>query len=271
VWRIHTTSLVECQGLNDWVSSSSTPWTLLKRRNFGSATEIPKRDHGTFQGNKSAWVIATFGGRSYVNEACRMTKRLCGTVRTNGIVFLMNPEKKRILQKLNQRSLKVHDWTWTVFVSFYVGLWETAEISELSRATGWKTAVQFPAEARNFSLLYSIQTGSGPTQLPIQWVPRTPFPGVKWPGREADQSPLSNSKLNNGESYFHFHIPHLQDVAEWQLNSGKHLIWTFNHLRAITREIRFNFTFWILLCHIFRAFYIVTQHVDIAIYKPRLN
>jgi hypothetical protein len=41
----------------------------------------------------------------------------------------------------------------------------------------------------------------GPTQPPIQWVPGAFSLGVKWPGCEADHSPLSNDEVNNMWSY----------------------------------------------------------------------
>jgi hypothetical protein len=37
----------------------------------------------------------------------------------------------------------------------------------------------------------------GPTQPPIQWVPVAFSLGVKLPGREADQSPVSNAEVKN--------------------------------------------------------------------------
>jgi hypothetical protein len=47
----------------------------------------------------------------------------------------------------------------------------------------------------NFSLLNSIQTGSGPIEPLIQWVP-----GVKQSGREADHSSPSTAEIKNGEA-----------------------------------------------------------------------
>jgi hypothetical protein len=38
----------------------------------------------------------------------------------------------------------------------------------------------------------------GPTQSPIQWVPKARSPGVMWPGREADHSHPSSSEAKNG-------------------------------------------------------------------------
>jgi hypothetical protein len=40
----------------------------------------------------------------------------------------------------------------------------------------------------------------GPTQPPIQWVPRALFLRVKRPGREADHSPSSNAEVKNTPS-----------------------------------------------------------------------
>jgi hypothetical protein len=39
------------------------------------------------------------------------------------------------------------------------------------------------------------------TQPPIQWVPGALSPEVKWPGREADHSSLSNAEVKNEWSY----------------------------------------------------------------------
>jgi hypothetical protein len=37
----------------------------------------------------------------------------------------------------------------------------------------------------------------GPSQPPIEWVPRNLSPGVKLPGREANHSPLSSAEVKN--------------------------------------------------------------------------
>jgi hypothetical protein len=49
--------------------------------------------------------------------------------------------------------------------------------------------VRVPAGSGNFSLRHRVQTGSGPTEPPIQWVPEVLSLEVKRPGRETDQSP----------------------------------------------------------------------------------
>jgi hypothetical protein len=51
--------------------------------------------------------------------------------------------------------------------------------------------VRFLAEARGFPSLQIALTDCG-AQLPIQWVA-----GVKWPGREADHSPMSSAAVKN--------------------------------------------------------------------------
>jgi hypothetical protein len=55
---------------------------------------------------------------------------------------------------------------------------------------GWTAGVRFLAEERDFSLLDSVQTGSGSTQPPIYWVLGVVSPGVKRQGSEADYSNL---------------------------------------------------------------------------------
>jgi hypothetical protein len=57
--------------------------------------------------------------------------------------------------------------------------------------------VRFPAGTRDFSLLHSVQTGSG--AHPASYIMGTGgyFP-VKLPWREADHSPRSNAEVNNG-------------------------------------------------------------------------
>jgi len=66
--------------------------------------------------------------------------------------------------------------------------------------------VRIPAGAGNFSVHHGIQTGSGSTQPPIQWIPGAISLGVKWPGREADHSPPSSDKVKEWVGlYLHSH------------------------------------------------------------------
>jgi hypothetical protein len=57
------------------------------------------------------------------------------------------------------------------------------------------SGVRFPAEAGNFSLLHSVQTGSGthPPSYPMGALSL----GVKRPGREADHSLPSSTEIKN--------------------------------------------------------------------------
>jgi hypothetical protein len=48
------------------------------------------------------------------------------------------------------------------------------------------------------SLLYSVKTGSGAHQSPIQWTLEEFSPGVKRPGRETDHSFPSSVEVKNG-------------------------------------------------------------------------
>jgi hypothetical protein len=53
----------------------------------------------------------------------------------------------------------------------------------------------------NFSLHHRVQNGSGahPASYPVDT--RGSFPGVKWPGREADHSRPSSAEVKNAWSY----------------------------------------------------------------------
>jgi hypothetical protein len=46
-----------------------------------------------------------------------------------------------------------------------------------------------------FLFTTASRTALGPTQPPVQWVPRAIFLGVKRPGREADHSPPSSTEV----------------------------------------------------------------------------
>lgn len=43
----------------------------------------------------------------------------------------------------------------------------------------------------------------GSTQHHIQWVLEVPFPWVKWPGQEADHSPVCSVEVKNELGYTH--------------------------------------------------------------------
>jgi hypothetical protein len=72
--------------------------------------------------------------------------------------------------------------------------------NSVSIATGYRLddrmiGVRLPVQARNFSLWHHVQTGSGATQPPIQWVPGVLSVGVKRPGCKADHTPPSSAEV----------------------------------------------------------------------------
>jgi hypothetical protein len=91
------------------------------------------------------------------------------------------------------------------FVLVYVTMLSVLHIGEcrytgyLSRATGWKAGVLLQSEARDFTLLHSVQTGSE-THL-----------GVKRPGREADHSPSSSANVKKDGA-----IPSPPHTSPWR-------------------------------------------------------
>jgi hypothetical protein len=58
------------------------------------------------------------------------------------------------------------------------------------RATGWASGVRSAVGAKDFSLLHVVQTASGPSQPPGQWVPGALSTVVKLPeGRKLTTHP----------------------------------------------------------------------------------
>jgi hypothetical protein len=70
--------------------------------------------------------------------------------------------------------------------------------------------VQFPAEARDFSVLHTVQTGSGAHLAFCRMGLRALSPGIKWPGHEADNSPPSSAEVENGGA-----LPPLPYMPSW--------------------------------------------------------
>ena len=68
--------------------------------------------------------------------------------------------------------------------------------------------------------LFSPKTSTlalGPTQPPIQWVPRFCHEGVKWPGYKADHSPPSGTKVMKSWSYIYISLIRLHSVDKKHL------------------------------------------------------
>jgi hypothetical protein len=90
-----------------------------------------------------------------------------------------------------------------------------------------------------FLFTTASRTALGPTQLPIQWVPRALSLGVKRPEREADHSPPPSADVKNacytstpqhafmawysvkahGQLYFYFYILHYVALLRSHLRS----------------------------------------------------
>jgi hypothetical protein len=65
---------------------------------------------------------------------------------------------------------------------------------------------RFPAEARDISLLHSVQTGSGAHPASHPMGTGVPSSWIKLPGREDDHSPSSSAEVKNNGLYLHFPI-----------------------------------------------------------------
>jgi hypothetical protein len=75
--------------------------------------------------------------------------------------------------------------------------------------TGLMTGFRFPVR-EYFSLLHSVQTGSGTQPDSCRMGNGCSFPGVKRPGREADYTPPSSAEVKNGGA-----VPPLPHVPLW--------------------------------------------------------
>jgi hypothetical protein len=74
------------------------------------------------------------------------------------------------------------------------------------RAGPQRSRSSSPSKVKNFPFSISSRAALGSTQLPIKWLPGTPFFGVKWLGRETDHSPSTNAEVKKRGSIHPF--PH---------------------------------------------------------------
>jgi hypothetical protein len=88
---------------------------------------------------------------------------------------------------------------------------EGSRDSSAGITAGWTIGIRGPTGARDFTLLHSVETGSGahPSSLPVAI--GSPSPGVKQPQREADTSPPSSSEVRTGGA-----TPPLPDTSSWR-------------------------------------------------------
>jgi hypothetical protein len=75
---------------------------------------------------------------------------------------------------------------------------------------GWTVGVRFSADARGFSFLHIMQTGSGGHPSSHTMGTGGYFERVKWPGREAERLPPSSAEANGGA------IPLLPQMSSWR-------------------------------------------------------
>jgi hypothetical protein len=73
-------------------------------------------------------------------------------------------------------------------------------------ATGYGLdgGIRFSVASKDFSVLHSVQTGSG--AYPASYTMGTGgtvLLGIKWPGRDANHSPPSSVEVKNGGLYLH--------------------------------------------------------------------
>jgi hypothetical protein len=63
---------------------------------------------------------------------------------------------------------------------------------QAGRSRGWRLS---PGRVKNFLFSTSSRSALGSTQPRIQWVTEVLSLGVKWPGREANRSPLASAEV----------------------------------------------------------------------------
>jgi hypothetical protein len=100
-----------------------------------------------------------------------------------------------------------HEFYRYVKSSTFCFLWAVVAQSVLRWATGWTIGVlEFDSRRGLGIFLFTTasRTALGPTQPPIQWIPRALSLGIKRPGREADHSPPSSAEVKECvELYLH--------------------------------------------------------------------
>jgi hypothetical protein len=100
----------------------------------------------------------------------------------------------------------------------------------LNQAMGWMIGVLGFDSRRGLGIfLFTTpsRTALGPTQPPIQWVPRAISPGVNRPERVADHSSPSSAKFKNAWSYTFTSPVRLHGVV-LSLSTGTNLPITFS-------------------------------------------
>jgi hypothetical protein len=111
--------------------------------------------------------------------------------------IVKNGNAQRHMNEYNTFSCsQINTYPSTSFVSRYSDWLWTGLPRSRSSSSG---------RAKNFLFSVSSRPALGPTQPPIQWVPRTLTPGVKRPGREADHSFPASAEVKKMRIYTSTH------------------------------------------------------------------
>jgi hypothetical protein len=90
--------------------------------------------------------------------------------------------------------------------SFNAELDNSAGIATGYGLGGWGS---IPGRGRKFVSIPVSRPALGPTQSSTQWVKGAVFPGVKRPGREADNWPPTSAEVKNGGAVGLFTLRHM--------------------------------------------------------------
>jgi hypothetical protein len=78
-------------------------------------------------------------------------------------------------------------------------MWSRNSSIDIATDYGLDGRGSIPSRDKGIFFYYTASKQAlGPTQTPIQWIRETITPGIKQPGREADQSPPSSAQVKNG-------------------------------------------------------------------------
>jgi hypothetical protein len=138
-----------------------------------------------------------------------------GWVNPKAIVRLEGLSK---LKKIQWPHWEFYRWFWNKFI--FKHLWSILTNNSICgvrvaqsvywQATSWTIGVWFLVGARDFSLLYSVQTSSEAHRASYPVGTGGLSMGVKWSGREADHSPPSEASVKNDGA-----IPPLRSMSSW--------------------------------------------------------